>query len=133
MVAHLLAAEHRQAFLDQLAYVDVVQPVVEIEIVALPLQVAGKARPLVDQLAELADVGRTGRGRRLHGSVAVRAPVRPMTIGLPAPVALAVVGLEEGADDAVPVEGDEGAGLAVEAGDDAVGAYRLEHRAADPG
>ena len=60
VVAHLLAAEHRQRLEDQLAHVDVVQPVVEIERVVLPLEVAGEGRPLVDQLLKVGDVGRAG-------------------------------------------------------------------------
>src|SRR5262249_54151065 len=66
VVAQLLAAEHGQRLEDQLAQIDVVQPVVEIEAVTLALQAGREFRPLVDQLADLGHVGWPGRWRRLH-------------------------------------------------------------------
>ena len=59
VVTHLLAAEHRQRLEDQLAHVDVVQPVVEVEAVVVAPRPAGELRPLVYELAQVGDVGRT--------------------------------------------------------------------------
>lgn len=50
-----------------------------------------------------------------------------------APIALAVVGFEEGPDDAVRVEGDECPGLAIVARDHAVSPYGFEDRLDRPG
>jgi hypothetical protein len=87
-----------QRFEDQFAHVDVVKPVVEIEIVTLPFEIGREGRPLVDQLAKVGDVGRTG-----EEAVASLAT----SLGLSPVIAFAVVRLEEGADDAVGIERDE--------------------------